>query len=451
MSLTGEPIIILGVFRSGTSALSATLEQLGAFLGQANDFFPPNENNLGGYWEIRDQQELNLRGYAVFGMNFYQVDRLPEDWRENPAATTYVNELRALLNAKFSGQAQWGWKEPGTTGLVPIYKDALAAEGITPRYAICVRHPLSVAASQIARQTKWGLDGPQGVRNLHPPIGEHTVGLWIHYTLSALRETKGSPRVVVSYEGFLENPARTIEQITNTLVSWKPSPEQTAAAIATVKPEWSHNRYTLDDLKTWPAVVGKTYDVALRAANDTAGLNQGRFDEEVDALWNEWGRMSKMARPILLPAGQLIFSWREGPASNSYIEKYSPTGTWQSFRAPIAAPAGSEIFVDPYQTPCHVWIRKAIWHTAEGERKAILNPGPNGVIEEAFGMKRLTIFGPNPLILQAPGGGATAELELEMMIQSSPTVLTHAVSMLKGRLDQVRRTAAPQQMPMGRR
>src|SRR5690242_1654187 len=111
--LTGEPIIVLGVFRSGTSCLSTCLNKLGVYLGAEEDFYPPNENNLGGYYEIRQLQELNLRGYAVYGMNFYQAASLPIDWKLVPGSKTFMQEVRALVQSKFSRQTLWGWKEPG--------------------------------------------------------------------------------------------------------------------------------------------------------------------------------------------------------------------------------------------------------------------------------------------------------------------------------------------------
>src|SRR5438067_7606053 len=104
MSLQGEPIVILGVFRSGTSCLSNALDRLGTYLGDEKDFFPPNENNLGGYWEIGEFQTLNLRGYAILGMSFYEVNKVPEDWRAIPGSNEFMNEARKLLNNKFGGK-----------------------------------------------------------------------------------------------------------------------------------------------------------------------------------------------------------------------------------------------------------------------------------------------------------------------------------------------------------
>jgi hypothetical protein len=424
---------------------------MGVYLGDEREFFPANENNLGGYYEIRALQELNLRGYAVFGMNFFQVDRLPSTWKDVPGSLAFMEDLRSMLRSRFAGRPNWGWKEPATTGLMPIYEELLSQEGLAPRYAICVRHPLSVAGSQIARQKKWGLDPPEhALRGLNPPIGEHTLGLWLHYTLSGLVESRGKVRQVVSYEHFLQNPEATIHRLVKGLLAHEPTKDQIAAAIASVKPEWSHNRYTLEDLQAWPSLVARTYDVCLRAEQDSESFNAGKFDSEIDDLWGELGLMGKLVKPIQLPAGQMMLSWKQGDRPAGYAEKYSPTGAWQSLRIPVAAPAGAVIQIDPYQTPCQIWIRKAVWNFSGESRVAALKPGPNGVMEDVSGMKRLTVFGPGPLLAQMPNG-TPAEFEFEFMVQSGQIVLGTVVSMLRGGIEQAKRASAQAMPQYGRR
>jgi hypothetical protein len=439
--LTGEPIIVLGVFRSGTSCLSTCLAKMGVYLGAEEDFYPPNDNNLGGYYEIKVLQELNLRGYGVFGMNFYQADRLPTEWRTTPGSKTFMEEARALVRSKFSGRTSWGWKEPGMTGLIPIYNEVLASENVRPRYAICVRHPLSVSGSQIARQKKWGLEPEPGqLRDLNPPIGEHTLGLWLHYTLSALRDTRGYVREVFSYEDVLTNPARAVDKLAHRVMSNAPSEEQIRDAIASVKPEWSHNKYTFEDLQAWPSIVSRAYDCCLRIDRDSEGFNSGKYDDEVDALWDEFALIGRMIRPIRLPSGQMVVSWKQGNAPPSVMaHKYSPTGSWQTLLLPVNVPAQTIVQLDPYQMPSQIWIRKAAWKTSSGEQRATLSPGPNGVVEDLYGIKRVTVFGPGALYLQGPSGGPSQALEIEFHIQSGQTVMSNIVGMLRGGIDQARR------------
>ena len=362
-----------------------------------------------------------------------------------PGGKTFMEELRALLRSKFSNRPIWGFKEPSVTGLIPLYQDVFASENHKPRYAICVRHPLSVCGSQIARQKKWGLTPDEGqLRYLHPPIGEHTLGLWLHYTISALRDARGSVREVFSYERVLEHPERAVRRLANSMFVTPPSEEQVQDAIASVKPEWSHNRYTLEDLNGWPSLVTRTYDCCLRIDSDGDAFNAGRFDAEIDNLWEEFTLMGRMIRPIQLPSGQMLLSWRPGNTASQPSmqgQKYSPTGTWQTLRIPAAIPPGTVVQVDPYQMPSQIWIRKTAWHGPAGEQRATISPGPSGVVEDLFGLKRLTVFGPGAMYLQGPSGGASQEFEIEFQVQSGQTVMNNIVGMLRGGIDQVRRGA----------
>jgi hypothetical protein len=447
MSLSDVPIVILGTFRSGTSAMATAYSLLDVYFGQEKDFQPADDFNKGGYWELRDMQALNARILSVFGTNFYQIDRLPEDWRSVPGSTAVINEIRSLLKNYFSNHKHWGWKEPATSILLPLYKEAMQAEGVTSAiYPIAVRHPLSVAASQNKRQSLWGYQDAKEAEGA-PAVEERTVGLWTQYTLSALRESKGSPRQVISYEGFLHEPKRYLQWTAEQMRDPKPTAAQMDAAVASVRPEWSNSRYSVDDLKPYSAAVVGTYDLCLRADNDPNGLTEGKYDHEIEQLWQEWMTWNKMVRPILLPAGQIVFQWRESDGrQNGHAEKFSPTGTWQTVNISLNAQPGTEVYIDPYQMPSQIWIRKATWSVGGQERRATLNPGPNGVLEDVFGTKKLTLFGPGSLIGQIPPGSGEVEFEMELMVQSGEAILSDIITKLRGRLEQVRRAGMqPQQ------
>ncbi len=452
MSLRDEPIVILGTFRSGTSAMAAAYNLLGFHFGLEKDFQPADEFNQGGYWELRDMQVLQARILSIFGTNFYQIDRLPPDWKSFPGAGAMVNEIRALLRAKFSSQQRWGWKEPSTSVLLPLYLEAIQAEAVTkPIFAIAVRHPLSVAASQRRRQADWGYKDAQDAEGA-VAVEERTVGLWAQYTLASLIESRGYPRQIISYEHFLQEPKRYLDWTVAQMSDPKPTAEQMQAAVASVRPEWSHSKYSLDDLKPYSEVIVSTYDLCLRADKDPEGLTAGKYDREIDHLWSEWNTWNNMVRPVLLPAGQAIFSWREPDGrQDGYAQRFCPTGAWQTLRIPLNAKPGTEVYIDPYQMPSQIWIRKAIWHVGDTEKKAQLAPGPNGVLEDAYGTKKLTLFGPGSLIGQIPPGHGDVEFEIEFMVASGQVILSEIIGALRGRLDQARRQSAPQSAFGGRR
>ena len=445
MSLCGEPVVILGSFRSGTSCLATALAELGVYQGAADDFEPEDQYNQGGYWELSDMQMLNAKILASFGMTYFQCDRFPEDWLERPGSPEIVSEIRAVLRKHFDGQKQWGFKEPSTTILMPLYEEAFKAEGVAAQsYPIMVRHPMSVVASQKSRQASFGytaeLTSPHGHLQ---PLGERTMGIWVYYTLAALKDTRGQKRLVIPYENFLQNPRPYLERMAGTLLTWKPTEKQFEAAAATVNPSWSHSKHSLEDLKSWPSIVARTYDCSLRCDKDPEGLNSGKFDPEIDELMQEWLLTADMARPIPLPSAQMFFAW-EGPRGEveRVSKKYSPTDCWQSVHLEIPAPPKANVQVDLHQLPCQIWVRKAVWHVGGKEIPIALRPGPNGIVED-LGTLRLTSFGPGALFIQTPSGAGPAEIELEIMVLTDQTTMMNMVGMMRMRLDQARRAAGP--------
>jgi hypothetical protein len=442
--LSGEPLVILGSFRSGTSCLATAVAELGVFLGDKRHLAAEDQFNPGGYWELDEMQTLNAKCLAAYGMNYFQSDRLPADWRERPGSDAIIAELSELLKRHFAGKNCWGWKEPATTILMPLYKEVFAKEKIaSPRYPIMVRHPLSVAASQVSRQKTAGHDADLLDEEGKPlALGGRTVGIWLHYTLSALKESQGQKRQLVTYERYLRDPRPYLDQMANDLLGCNPKNGQLDAAVATVNPSWNHSKFSDADLKTWPDIVRRAYDCCLRADKDFDGFNSGKFDAEIGEMWDEWAITGQMARMIPLPVATMFFAWQGGSGIERTAHKYSPTDSWQTVRVPIDAPPGAEIQFDPHQLPCQLWIKKAVWHVDGREFPAALKPGPNGIMEN-LGTLRLSVFGACPARIQACDKAGPAELALEFMVLTGEAVITEVLSLMRNMLERSCRASAP--------
>ena len=64
-------ILVLGMHRSGTSALAGSLALTGVALG--DDLLPANEGNVTGYWEHRRLIALNERVLASLGATWHDI------------------------------------------------------------------------------------------------------------------------------------------------------------------------------------------------------------------------------------------------------------------------------------------------------------------------------------------------------------------------------------------
>jgi hypothetical protein len=426
MSLSGEPIMILGAFRSGTSSLAAVLVKLGVYFGQEQALYGANEHNPGGHFELIDLQMFDNNVFDTFGMKYYSGGGLPDNWRERPAGDLMVKALSAILNKHFAGRKLYGWKDPSASGLVPVYRAALANEPVEVRYPICIRHPLSVVSSMRKRSGTPAKVSSGNTPSDHTRIDIRMMGVWLYYTLASLKDTNDERRQIFCYENFLDKPVEYVDRITGLLDSPVSSAAK-EAAITSIRPEWSHTRFGVHDLAGWPDIVSRTYDLCLRADVEPDRFATGGFNGEINSLWEEWRHARNMLRDSMDPDANVMVAWDGAEAS----VPLSPSG-WTAVSIDVAARIASAVFVNPYTAPCQVWIRKAAWRVEGSVRRANLRATSNGMLEQVYGLPLLTVFGPNPIVIETPAERAT--LEMEIFVQADRDVLTNLVPILRDQL-----------------
>src|SRR3546814_15155293 len=103
-------VLVLGMHRSGTSALTRVLNLLGVALGRQL-MQAAAGNNETGFWEHQDAVDAHEALLAAFGMRWSDPRRLPDGWEETPAADTARAAIRPTIAAQFDGVPLWGVKE----------------------------------------------------------------------------------------------------------------------------------------------------------------------------------------------------------------------------------------------------------------------------------------------------------------------------------------------------
>ena len=73
-------LLVLGMHRSGTSALTRLLNLHGAVLG--DDLLPAGHDNPSGFWELREAVAIHERLLAGLGMAWDDPRALPPDWQD---------------------------------------------------------------------------------------------------------------------------------------------------------------------------------------------------------------------------------------------------------------------------------------------------------------------------------------------------------------------------------
>ena len=197
-------IMVLGMHRSGTSALTRVFGLLGADLPK--NLMPADASNPTGHWESNDLYVIHDRLLASAGSSWHDWRAFNPDWFASPAARPFADEILAVLRKDFAGSRLFAIKDPRICRFWPLWRDVLAEFGAKPVIVMPVRNPLEVAASLKQR------DG-------FIPAKSHL--LWLRHVLDAEHATRGLPRAVTLYQSWLEDWQQAIATMTPQLrLSW---------------------------------------------------------------------------------------------------------------------------------------------------------------------------------------------------------------------------------------
>ncbi|TCK28480.1 hypothetical protein EV667_2484 [Ancylobacter aquaticus] len=208
-------ILILGMHRSGTSALTRTVNLLGAATPQT--LMGATSGNLRGHWESKPIVDLNDEILAACGHRWYSRRPIAVSPSEVVRANGMWQRLRDTLESEFDGASTVVLKDPRISRLVPLYREALAEAGYGVEALLTLRNPLEVAQSLARRD------------DMEP---RRALGVWMRYTLDAERGTRGLPRALVVYEDLLADWRGTTDRMKQQLGGhW---PEMTPEVAATI-------------------------------------------------------------------------------------------------------------------------------------------------------------------------------------------------------------------------
>lgn len=203
--------IVLGMSRSGTSAVARSLEALGVSLG--NQLLTGDERNPKGFFEDTDVLKRINRGLA-YALNFEWLSfdsAKTEAILSHPDMQPYKQFAINLLRDRLKTYGDWGFKDPRTVILFPFWRAVLSEVEAKEHYIVVTRYPLATAAS------------------VHEFIGQDfEIGLlsWLKHMIAAVEAVAGKPHVVIAYENLLANPRLQLERIHHQLRIEKPLDEK---------------------------------------------------------------------------------------------------------------------------------------------------------------------------------------------------------------------------------
>lgn len=220
-------ILVLGMHRSGTSALTWLLGRLGAKL--PDDAIDAHADNARGYFESAglikaDDQVLRVARSSWFDPRPLDLTRL---WPS--AIRSRKDRLREAIERGWGDAPLLAIKDPRQCRFVPLVAEVLGEMGIEARAALMLRSPADIAQSLTSR------DGTS-------PAYAHL--LWLRHMIDAERATRDMPRAILSYDAMVDDwrgAVKVLAPLAGRSV-WQPDAARAAEIDAFLDPGLRHHR-----------------------------------------------------------------------------------------------------------------------------------------------------------------------------------------------------------------
>jgi hypothetical protein len=218
-------IVVLGMHRSGTSAVTRVINLLGADLGPETDLLT-DYDNPSGHWESRTLTSCNDAILAAFGRSWDFPPWLRPGWEYSARATALLPQMQdAFSSLAVSGT--WVWKDPRTCLTLPLWRRVLG-----DHCAVLVLRDPSAVVDSVRRR--------DGIPVLYG------TALWHHYVRAAVAGAAGLPFASLHFEDLLAQPGPTIERLSTDLGRLGVELDgDVQAATASLQDQFVHHEHVL--------------------------------------------------------------------------------------------------------------------------------------------------------------------------------------------------------------
>lgn len=280
-----DTVLVLGMHRSGTSALTGIFERLGAV--QAKTQLPANKANPRGYGESKKLMMFHDRLLKEAGSSWDDWSEFNPSWNKTRRSKAMGEELRSVMAKEYGDAELIVVKDPRICRFATYWTEEVAKAGDHISVVMIVRNPLEVAQSLYER------DGMPVARGMM---------LWLRHVLDAEFMSRGLPRCILSYSNVLDDWRSQMSRIEDqTGITWpKRSPTTELDVDQFLDGGLRRQRVAEPDLfkkTTAPEWVRDAYRIFNKIA-DTGEVTEKQY-RDLDYLRSRFNHAADMFAPTL--------------------------------------------------------------------------------------------------------------------------------------------------------
>ena len=278
-------ILVLGMHRSGTSALTRVINLLGAGLGR--DLLPQAPDNELGFWESAAVQKANDAILEALGSAWCDFAPVPPDAADRPSLAKPMGNLAKVLACELPASGLAVLKDPRLCRLAPLVLPLLARQGRTVKMVFIHRHPWEVACS-LKKRNDFDHD--------------FSLLLWLRHVLDAEAHTRGLARAVCGYEELLLDWASVARRLGSVLgLTWPMEPDQARPAVEEfLSPFMRHHHAENQDAGLPATPLGRMAARVHGILQESGGSFEGAPASVFDQARAELDQAASLCAPLIL-------------------------------------------------------------------------------------------------------------------------------------------------------
>ena len=273
-------ILVLGMHRSGTSAIAGVVNALGAAVPQKT-LMGADPCNLRGLFESLALARAHDALLAAAGSSWQDWRQLSSEWLCSAGAKLYREKIKSVLIDEFGDAPFIVVKDPRICRFVPFMLSILDELNIRSFAVLPVRNPLEVASSLKQRD---GFSFSQSIL------------LWLRHVLDAELGSRHLRQCFLSYEDVLTDWRSQLDRVSGALgVNWPARSEHAETAIDRfLTTELRHERSSHDEIDRHPEMTSWVRDAYKIMGAMAAGDRSMDRLEQLDGIRKQFDEACRL-------------------------------------------------------------------------------------------------------------------------------------------------------------